>query len=88
MFVFLYSAQDVEYFANAIYMDEKPAMRLLHDLATKGQTVRHLISYLEHLRLENALKLLKAPGKFLSFIWQSLLMVIVVMVDGGGDGGK
>ncbi|XP_071845976.1 mucosa-associated lymphoid tissue lymphoma translocation protein 1-like [Apostichopus japonicus] len=56
-----YNAQDVEYFANAIYMDEKPAMRLLHDLATKGQTVRHLISYLEHLRLENALKLLKAP---------------------------
>lgn len=56
-----YQVYDIESFASAMYMGEKPAMRLLWDLGTKGQTVRHLMSYLESLKLENALKLLKPP---------------------------
>ncbi|KAJ8029472.1 Mucosa-associated lymphoid tissue lymphoma translocation protein 1 [Holothuria leucospilota] len=56
-----YSFSDIEYFAQGHYRGEQPALLLLHDLQVKGKTVRHLISYLDKVRLESALKLLKAP---------------------------
>lgn len=79
-FKFRCRVYDIESFASAMYMGEKPAMRLLWDLGTKGQTVRHLMSYLESLKLENALKLLKPPGIFWSFV------SLVVAFLGRGDG--